>query len=278
MMMPLGALALLLAAQAAPADARAAWAGAWKCADPTVYATLVIRDIGNAGFTLEWDENVGINGTRVEGSAQWRPGGRAELVADRCQLMLTHTKDDRLLATMPEGSCFTWSSHGELVFVREDVAVHEKASFDCRKAATPVERAICADRDLAEADRQLSSAYKTTVAHAADARERLAAAQRAWIARRDRDCGALAEKDGCLLRAYGRRLLELRAWPEAPFGPDDRPDVAVLTRVLVTKGDDAIARTGLAELTAGLVGGIPAEMDLAPRGDEPSGFAWSGAR
>jgi uncharacterized protein YecT (DUF1311 family) len=264
----------LLAAQAAPTGA--SWAGTWKCADPEIYATIVIRDVGEAGFTLEWDENVGIKGTRAEGPARWRPGGRAEFIAERCELTLTHTKDDRLLATMPENSCFGWSSHTKLAFVREDVTVYEKASFDCRKAATPVERAICANRDLAEADRQLSSAYKTTVARAAEGRERLATAQRAWIARRDRDCVRPAERESCLLRAYGRRLLELVAWPEAPFGPGDRPDVAVLTRVLVSKGDDAIARTGLSELTAGLVGGIPAEMDLEPRADEPAGLAFSG--
>jgi uncharacterized protein len=272
----LGALALVLAAQAAPADPRAAWAGAWKSDDATIYATIVIRDVGEAGFTLDWDENVGINGTRVEGAAQWRPGGRAEFVTDRCELSLTHTKDDRLLATVPEGSCFTWSSHASLAFVRENLTVHEKASFDCRKAATPVERAICADRDLAEADRQLSSTYTTTAAHAGDARARLASAQRAWLTRRDRDCGRLAQPGGCLLRAYGRRLLELRAWPEVPFAPDGRPDVAVLARVLVTKGDDAIARTGLSQLAAGLVGGIPGEMDLEPRTDEPAGIAFSG--
>ena len=86
--------------------------------------------------------------------------------------------------------------------------------------------------------------------------------------------GSSRIRTSCLLRAYGRRLLELRAWPEAPFGPGDRPDVAVLTRVLVTKGD-AIARTGLAELAAGLVGGIPNEMDLEPRA-EPAGIACSG--
>jgi uncharacterized protein len=275
-MLAASALLLTLAAQGGPGepDPRAAWAGSWKCADPEVYATIVIAAVGPSGFSLEWDENVGIRGTRVEGAATWQPGGRAALVTDRCELTLTRTKDDRLLATMPEGSCFGWASHRRLAFVREGVTVHQKASFDCAKAATAVERAICADRDLAEADRQLSSAYKTTVARAGEDRERLASGQRAWLARRDRDCGTLAQPGSCLLRAYGRRLLELRAWPEAPFGPDDRPDVAVLTRVLVSK-DDAIARTGLAELAAGLAGGIPADMDLEPR-PEPAGIAFSG--
>lgn len=266
-----------LAAQGLPAgDPRAAWAGTWKCADPEVYATIVIADVGASGFSLEWDENVGINGTRAEGSARWLPGGRAELVTDRCELTLTRAEDDRLLATMPEGSCFGWSSHTELELVRESVTVHQKASFDCRKAATPVERAVCANRDLAEADRQLSSAYRTTTARAGDARPRLESAQRAWLSRRDRDCGSLAEPGGCLLRTYGRRLLELRAWPEVPFATDGRPDLSVLARVLVARGEDAIARTGLSQLAAGLVGGIPAEMDLEPRADEPAGLAFSG--
>lgn len=275
MMMLLCALALLLPGQAASADGRGAWAGTWKCADPTVYATLVIRDVGDSGFALAWDENVGINGTRANGSAKWLAGGRAELVTDGCQLTLTHTRDDRLLAAMPEGSCFGWSSHRSLAFVREDVTVYEQASFDCRKASTAIERGICADRDLAEADRQLGSAYQSTLVRAAESRGRLAASQRAWLARRDRGCAPLGKPGGCLLRAYGRRLLELVAWPEAPFGPGDRPNVAVLSRVLITKGGNPIARTGLAELTAGLVGGIPSEMDLAPLA-EPDGIAFSG--
>jgi uncharacterized protein YecT (DUF1311 family) len=272
------ALVITVAAQAAAvtADPNGAWAGAWKSADPEIYATIEIRDVGATGFVLEWDENVGINGTRVEGAAAWRPGGRGELVSDRCELTLTRTPDDRLLAAMPEGSCFTWSSHTELVFVREDVTVYEKASFDCRKAATPVERAICADRDLAEADRQLSSAYAATAARAGAGRDRLTTSQRGWLARRDRDCGTRSKPDGCLLRAYGRRLLELAAWPDAPFGPGDRPEVAVLTRILVTRSEDVVARSGLAKLAAGLVGGIPAEMDLEPRTDEPAGIAFSG--
>jgi uncharacterized protein len=274
--MPLAAVALFAAAQAAATPhPQAHWAGAWKCADPEIYATIEIREVNASGFTVEWDENVGLNGTRAEGRAQWRPGGRAELVDDRCELSLALAKDDRLHATMPEGSCFTWSSFRELVFVRESVVVHEKASFDCRKAATAVERAICADRDLAEADRQLSSAYKTRVARAGDGRERLVAAQRAWLARRDGDCGPLAQPGACLLRAYGRRLLELAAWPDAPFGPRDRPDVVVLKRILVTRSEDVVARSGLAKLAAGLVGGIPSEMDLEAR-PEPDGIAFSG--
>ena len=162
-------------------------------------------------------------------------------------------------------------------FVRENVTVHEKASFDCRKAATPVERAICAE-PRSRGGRP--PALERVQDDAGPRRPTAASGWRRPSAPGSRAATATARRSrsrrGCLLRAYGRRLLELRAWPEAPFGPDDRPDVAVLTRVLVTKGEDAIARTGLAELAAGLVGGIPAEMDLEPRTDEPAGLAFSG--
>jgi hypothetical protein len=262
--------AVLVALVAQAEESRAGWAGTWKSADPAVYATITIEAVDAAGFALAWDENVGINSARGNGRAAWLAGAGARFESDSCSLTIERAPDDRLLATIDELSCFNWSSHERLVFVREGVTVHERASFDCRKAATPVERAICADRDLAEADRLLAAAYAAAGGSGKDAR--LEAAQRAWVAERDRRCGPEKEPARCLFRAYGRRILEMRAWPDAAFGKGGRPDVAVLARAL--RGD--VATSGLRELAAGLVGGIPAEMDLDPRTDEPAGLAFSG--
>lgn len=268
-MIAAASLAVALAVPAAPADDRGAWVGAWKSADPTVYATIVIRDADASGFTLEWDENVGINGGRAEGRAALRADGSARFEGERCAMTLRRAEGDRLRAELDEDSCFLWSSHDALELVREDVTVHERTSFDCARAASPVERAVCADRDLAEADRLLAEAY------AAAAERHVgkgpAASQRAWIAQRDRECGPAKEARACLLRAYGRRVLALRAWPEAPFDGGGRPRVAVLARVLAKD----TAASGLRQLTAGLVGGIPADMDLRPVA-EPAGLAFSG--
>ena len=66
-----------------------------------------------------------------------------------------------------------------------------KASFDCAKAATPVETLICSDGELASADQDLGEAYKAALARdkADPARlTALRAAQKEWVAGRDRDC------------------------------------------------------------------------------------------
>lgn len=87
------------------------------------------------------------------------------------------------------------------------------ASFDCAKAATPVERAICADAALARLDREVAQAYGDRLAEsAADRRkEQLRAAQRGWLERREATCRDKAERErgDCLAGLYRARLDEL---------------------------------------------------------------------
>lgn len=45
-------------------------------------------------------------------------------------------------------------------------AAHAQAGFDCDKAKTATERAICANEELAEADRAMSVAYKALIGRA----------------------------------------------------------------------------------------------------------------
>jgi uncharacterized protein len=81
------------------------------------------------------------------------------------------------------------------------------ASFDCAKASTRIEKAICADAELSTLDEHLGRFYF-------GARERLAengscvvADQREWIRRRRNACA-----DGaCLKKSYLERLAELVA-------------------------------------------------------------------
>lgn len=255
-------LALLLQAPAAPLVDAKAWAGSWKSDDAEVYVTVDIAEVGPDGLTIAWDENVGLNSTREQGRAAWSvPGREARFDSERCALTLKRASGDRLEALVDEDSCFTWASYDRLTFVRADAVVHARTSFDCAKASSAVEKALCADRDLASADRRLAAAYKATVKRAGAAKDALVASQREWVARRDRDCGAPAQPSGCLMAAYGRRLLALRAWPKAPFDGSGRPDVDVLATVLAD--DKTRDESGVRELTAGLVGGIPDEMTLA---------------
>jgi hypothetical protein len=86
------------------------------------------------------------------------------------------------------------------------------ASFDCAKAASWIEQAICEDPALGRLDERMAAAYRDArEAAQADppALERLASEQKAW----------LAERDGCRLspcigRVYERRIAQLRGTTE----------------------------------------------------------------
>ncbi|MEK6422543.1 MAG: lysozyme inhibitor LprI family protein [Burkholderia gladioli] len=79
------------------------------------------------------------------------------------------------------------------------------ASFDCKAARTGVERSICRQPVLDDLDSQLDTAYRQTLAHAADPAA-VSRSQRAWLAERNR-CGDA----GCIELAYRGRLGALAA-------------------------------------------------------------------
>ncbi|MBU4611383.1 DUF1311 domain-containing protein [Achromobacter sp. GG226] len=84
------------------------------------------------------------------------------------------------------------------------------ASFDCARAATPTEQAICERPALAEQDRALAEVYarRLGLAKAGNAQtvDALRASQRAWLKTRDR-CGRDAD---CLQASYTQRIAEFR--------------------------------------------------------------------
>src|SRR4029450_4174974 len=140
-MIVLAVVVVLLQAPVVPAPVNprsADWVGSWKCADPEVYATLDITDVGAGGLALTWDENVGINGTHAEGRAAWEtPGRKARFESERCALTLTRAPGDRLEAVLDEDSCFLWSSHDRLPVVRAGGGGPGKTSFDWAKGGAP---------------------------------------------------------------------------------------------------------------------------------------------
>ena len=80
-------------------------------------------------------------------------------------------------------------------------------SFDCVKAATVVEKAICADAPLARLDRQTAEAYQTALhnAYEPNAQAKLRQEQRDWLAKRNAACGGPAP-GACLTKFYRDRL------------------------------------------------------------------------
>jgi uncharacterized protein YecT (DUF1311 family) len=84
------------------------------------------------------------------------------------------------------------------------------ASFDCARAATVVEHAICADAALARLDRQTAEAYQAALRNAYEptAQAKLRQEQRDWLAKRNATC-VLPVSVACLSILYRDRLAVL---------------------------------------------------------------------
>jgi len=85
------------------------------------------------------------------------------------------------------------------------------ASFDCARADTVVERAICASPRLSRLDAELATAYRQALAETAD-RQELKVAQRRWLRTTRTGCGGATD---CLEQAMLERLELLRWSPES---------------------------------------------------------------
>lgn len=82
-------------------------------------------------------------------------------------------------------------------------------SFDCAKAVTPVEKAICASGDLSALDRQIAVEYPAALSTG----QTNTAEQRAWLDQRDKACAPSYETD-CLRHILMDRHAFLTSKPE----------------------------------------------------------------
>jgi uncharacterized protein len=87
--------------------------------------------------------------------------------------------------------------------------------FDCTKARTPVEQAICASPALIEQDRALGTAYAARLQREPAQAAALRSEQRAWLGSRDRICASknepVARVTACLAGLYRTRLTAMNA-------------------------------------------------------------------
>jgi uncharacterized protein YecT (DUF1311 family) len=90
------------------------------------------------------------------------------------------------------------------------------ASYSCKAARTPREKAICASPQLSAADDQMAAAYaKLRAGLSPPAAEEVQADQRAWLAYLDKACpvngrGARKDMAACLAKEYGTREDDLK--------------------------------------------------------------------
>jgi Lysozyme inhibitor LprI len=74
-----------------------------------------------------------------------------------------------------------------------------QASYDCGKAVSEVERAICHVQSLADLDVQLNATYTSLASKLSSVeREQLKSEQRNWLRQRDRECGPYKGWVGCI--------------------------------------------------------------------------------
>jgi len=101
-------------------------------------------------------------------------------------------------------------------------------SFDCRKAASETEKAICASPALGLLDRQQQRAWRAMneALQEHPAFSALKQEQRAWLALRER-CAA---DTACIAEAYRRRISQLQGGPGEPWaGVFEMPGTGSLT-------------------------------------------------
>jgi len=96
-----------------------------------------------------------------------------------------------------------------LVAVSAAAQEGNKASFDCKKAATPVEKAICDSSITAELDVALDEIYRASLARRPAERATLEAAQRQWLAARNARCARGKPDQNCLEQMYKARIIAL---------------------------------------------------------------------
>ena len=99
------------------------------------------------------------------------------------------------------------------------------AAFDCTKAQSPVEKAICADTKLKAADDAMAAAYLALRnALTAPDRKALGASQSKWVKSREDNCGYQegAELNTCILSRTEERRRLLAAEPESGPGTGSR--------------------------------------------------------
>jgi uncharacterized protein YecT (DUF1311 family) len=77
------------------------------------------------------------------------------------------------------------------------------ASFDCNKASTATEQAICGNPETGRLDERLAATYRLALKMAQAKKETLRQEQRAWLRSRNALCGGETE---CLDRAYHERI------------------------------------------------------------------------
>jgi len=139
----------------------------------------------------------------------------AEKVAGGCALEFERNRADHLRTDANGDGCSQWCGPGATfggIFYRRSKQNYFATSFDCYRAKSAVEHAICSSETLSALDVQLANRYKALRESLPVAeKNRLRSEQQRWLTERDTRCAADPGRDSCLHTAYQGRLLQLNA-------------------------------------------------------------------
>ncbi len=127
--------------------------------------------------------------------------------------------------------------------------VSQSASFDCTKAAIPVEKLICTDSELSRLDEELAVAYRTALAQASNA-DAFKNAHRKWLAATRGQC----DDAPCIKRAYRARLGELSGPAAAVPALAEKVAFAHLNQFGGGSPDDVLRDKRIGTVLRGLLG------------------------
>lgn len=206
------------------------WEGEWvmegsKVAD-NVYSILRIRAVGSGGFAYETECRDVPYGPNAKWSGEKQ--ARFEGSLDACspepetRFRLSVDPDDRHARTleMRPIQCSHTDAPSNLFVYRRTVF---RAGFDCARAGTPVEHAICGNELIARGDFEASELYRELRAGLPEDRaQELRTGQRAWLRlRNDRCTSEDVADEACLAHIYADRLVALARLAEPHLGDGD---------------------------------------------------------
>lgn len=195
------------------------WVGEWKINDKNKYMSFEIKSNAKTGFDFLYDEGIGINGISFDGTVNLSKNNIAFVDyfyrGKQCKLklqLLIRKNNKKLSLSGCELDSYDEEPDIKKVFVPKAQKLYFKAGFNCAKASTKNEVAICESKVLAKADKKLGGLYKVLRKKLSSKnRNRLKSEQRKWIKDRNSSCKQKNDNElnYCLRRYYGKRILEL---------------------------------------------------------------------
>lgn len=191
------------------------WLGEWKINDKNKYMSFKISNATPSGLSFSYDEGIGINGIRINGVLNISENNigfvDASVRGNPCHLNLQLSKNKTITLSNCELDSYD-DANGEKIFVPRSRKLYFNASFNCTKAGTKIELAICDSKIIAAADKKLGTIYKGLRKKLSRKNvKKLKKEQRLWIKDRDAACKQRNNKelDYCLRQSYGQRLFAL---------------------------------------------------------------------